>query len=216
VIDQLKPVQEKFYSRFGTHFALLGDEIYLKAERRIPSRSHYGSYPQIEDGVGMVRSFHEEFARLQKRLARFAPEIEEHGIEGLPAGGDGEVNIGGMVRHVTRLRASQQLAVDEEGRRAARAEAGAFGGFPVDGAFPSPVVEIGAKTEVRPPPVVTAPSTSKPSSTGLGTQRLLALVSGGIGAAPDERAARGDSPLRNRASGARDLPGHAAARQLGR
>ena len=75
VIDQLKPVQEKFYSRFGAHFALLGDEIYLKAERRIPSRSHYGSYPQIEDGVGMVRSFHEEFARLQKRLARFASAL---------------------------------------------------------------------------------------------------------------------------------------------
>ena len=48
---------------------------------------------------------------------------------------------------------------------------------------PAPTVEIGAKTEVRPPPVVTAPSTSKPSSTGLGTQRLLALVSGGIGVA---------------------------------
>jgi putative radical SAM enzyme (TIGR03279 family) len=73
VIDQLKPVQEKFHSRFGTNFALLGDEIYLKAERRIPARSHYGGYPQIEDGVGMVRSFREEFARLLKRLSRSAP-----------------------------------------------------------------------------------------------------------------------------------------------
>jgi putative radical SAM enzyme (TIGR03279 family) len=70
VIDQLEPVQRKFRSRFGTNFALLGDEIYLKARRPIPSRSHYGSYPQIEDGVGMVRSFHEDFSRLQKRLSR--------------------------------------------------------------------------------------------------------------------------------------------------
>jgi putative radical SAM enzyme (TIGR03279 family) len=70
VIDQLRPIQKKFRSRVGTNFALLGDEIYLKAERRIPSRSHYGSYPQIEDGVGMVRSFYEEFARLRKRLSR--------------------------------------------------------------------------------------------------------------------------------------------------
>jgi putative radical SAM enzyme (TIGR03279 family) len=70
VIDQLKPVQEKFYSRLGTSFALLGDEIYLKAGRSIPSRSHYGSYPQIEDGVGMVRAFHDEFARLKRNLGR--------------------------------------------------------------------------------------------------------------------------------------------------
>src|SRR5215813_6263075 len=68
VIDQLKPVQDKLDSRIGTNFALLGDEIYLKAGRRIPSRSHYGSYPQIEDGVGMVRAFHEEFARLNRNL----------------------------------------------------------------------------------------------------------------------------------------------------
>jgi NifB/MoaA-like Fe-S oxidoreductase len=66
----LKPIQEKLYSRFGTNFALLGDEIYLKAGLPIPSRAHYGSYPQIEDGIGMVRSFHEEFARLLRRLTR--------------------------------------------------------------------------------------------------------------------------------------------------
>jgi len=70
VIDQLKPVQKKLHERLGTNFALLGDEIYIKAGRSIPSRTHYGSYPQIEDGIGMVRAFHEEFARLEKRLSR--------------------------------------------------------------------------------------------------------------------------------------------------
>lgn len=70
VIDQLKPVQKKLQERLGTNFALLGDEIYIKAGRSIPSRNHYGSYPQIEDGIGMVRAFHEEFAKLEKRLAR--------------------------------------------------------------------------------------------------------------------------------------------------
>ncbi len=38
--------------------------------RRIPGRSHYGDYPQIEDGVGMVRSFANEFATLMRRLER--------------------------------------------------------------------------------------------------------------------------------------------------
>ncbi|HEY6807036.1 MAG TPA: DUF512 domain-containing protein [Pyrinomonadaceae bacterium] len=70
VIDQLQPIQEKLKAKFGTNFALLGDEFYLKADREIPSRSHYGAYPQIEDGVGMVRAFNEEFAKLQRRLLR--------------------------------------------------------------------------------------------------------------------------------------------------
>jgi len=70
VIDQIKPVQEELRVRLGTNFALLGDEIYLKAGRPIPSRSHYGSYPQIEDGIGMVRAFHEDFAKLERRLTR--------------------------------------------------------------------------------------------------------------------------------------------------
>ena len=70
VINQLKPVQKKLRARLGTNFALLGDEIYLKAGYPIPSRTHYGNYPQIEDGIGMVRTFHDEFARLEKRIAR--------------------------------------------------------------------------------------------------------------------------------------------------
>jgi NifB/MoaA-like Fe-S oxidoreductase len=42
----------------------------LRAGRAVPPRSHYGDYPQIEDGIGMVRSFENEFAALLKRLAR--------------------------------------------------------------------------------------------------------------------------------------------------
>ena len=48
----------------------LGDEIYLRAGRAVPGRSHYGDYPQIEDGIGMVRSFNNEFAALVKKLKR--------------------------------------------------------------------------------------------------------------------------------------------------
>ena len=70
VIDQIVPIQKQLRAQLGTNFALLGDEIYLRAGRRIPARSHYGEYPQIEDGVGMVRAFANDFARLTKRLER--------------------------------------------------------------------------------------------------------------------------------------------------
>jgi putative radical SAM enzyme (TIGR03279 family) len=70
VIDQVGVIQKELRARIGINFALLGDEIYLRAGRRIPGRSHYGDYPQIEDGVGMVRSFKNEFAKLVRRLER--------------------------------------------------------------------------------------------------------------------------------------------------
>lgn len=70
VIDQVVPIQKQLHAKLGTNFALLGDEIYLRAGRRIPGRSHYGDYPQIEDGVGMVRSFANKFEALVRRLDR--------------------------------------------------------------------------------------------------------------------------------------------------
>lgn len=70
IIDELAPLQSNFRKSMGTTFAFLGDEIYLRAGRSVPARSHYGDYPQIEDGIGMVRSFKNQFATLVKKLER--------------------------------------------------------------------------------------------------------------------------------------------------
>jgi putative radical SAM enzyme (TIGR03279 family) len=73
-IRQVRRLQREMHARFGTNFAFLGDEFYLRAGVSVPSRRHYGDYPQIEDGVGMVRSFREEFQKLRRRLARRPPQ----------------------------------------------------------------------------------------------------------------------------------------------
>src|SRR6266576_2155187 len=69
-IDEVSIIQDDLRARLGTTFAFLGDEIYLRAGRQVPSRKHYGDYPQIEDGIGMVRSFANEFEALMRRLDR--------------------------------------------------------------------------------------------------------------------------------------------------
>jgi putative radical SAM enzyme (TIGR03279 family) len=69
-ISEVSIIQEDLRARLGTTFAFLGDEIYLRAGRAVPARKHYGDYPQIEDGVGMVRSFANEFEALMRRLER--------------------------------------------------------------------------------------------------------------------------------------------------
>jgi len=70
IITEVGAIQRDLRKRLGKTFAFLGDEIYLKAGLKVPSRAHYGEYPQIEDGIGMVRSFSNEFAALMKRLER--------------------------------------------------------------------------------------------------------------------------------------------------
>jgi putative radical SAM enzyme (TIGR03279 family) len=57
LIRTIKPIQREYRRRFGNAFVFLADEFYLRAGEKLPARSHYGQYPQIEDGVGMVRRF---------------------------------------------------------------------------------------------------------------------------------------------------------------
>ena len=69
-IFEVEKLQKEFRKNLGVTFAFLGDEIYIKAGLPIPSRRHYGNYPQIEDGVGMIRSFTDSFEKLLKDLER--------------------------------------------------------------------------------------------------------------------------------------------------
>ena len=67
-IKEVEKLQKEFRQTLGVTFAFLGDEIYIKAGVPIPSRRHYGNYPQIEDGVGMIRSFLNSFEKLFKKV----------------------------------------------------------------------------------------------------------------------------------------------------
>lgn len=80
-ISEVTKIQMELRQQLGTTFAFLGDEIYLRAGRPVPRREHYGNYPQIEDGIGMVRSFENEFKQLLNRLERRPPK-EAHKIFG--------------------------------------------------------------------------------------------------------------------------------------
>jgi len=67
-IAHITPIQRKLKRQIGTPFAFLGDEIYIMAGAEIPPASHYADFPQIENGVGMVRTFLTQFnAALRSR-----------------------------------------------------------------------------------------------------------------------------------------------------
>ena len=93
-IKEVEKLQKEFRKTLGVTFAFLGDEIYIKAGAEIPSRRHYGNYPQIEDGVGMVRSFTGAFERLlsepassaggQKRGVKASANVRTHNAAIVP------------------------------------------------------------------------------------------------------------------------------------
>jgi len=74
-IAEVEILQKEFRKTLGVTFAFLGDEIYVKAGVPVPSRRHYGNYPQIEDGVGMIRSFLNSFERLLVRTGSGSDRI---------------------------------------------------------------------------------------------------------------------------------------------
>lgn len=61
VIDMMEHFGEKCLQEKGARMFYPSDEFYLMAERPLPEESDYDGYPQLENGVGMLRSHREEF-----------------------------------------------------------------------------------------------------------------------------------------------------------
>ena len=61
VIDIIDAFGKKYKKKFGTRLIYAADEFYLKAGRPIPKAEYYEDYSQLDNGVGMIRLFSDEF-----------------------------------------------------------------------------------------------------------------------------------------------------------
>jgi putative radical SAM enzyme (TIGR03279 family) len=61
VINTVESFAALHKEKHGTRLFYLADELFLKAGLEIPGEDYYEGYPQIENGVGMLRSLSEEF-----------------------------------------------------------------------------------------------------------------------------------------------------------
>ena len=57
LIDQVTPWQRQCREETGKTFIYLGDEFYLLAGRDVPAAEWYDGFPQLENGIGLTRSF---------------------------------------------------------------------------------------------------------------------------------------------------------------
>lgn len=70
VIGLIEKVQKECFEEYGLHFVHASDEFYFLAGREFPEEERYDGYIQLENGVGMMRLFLEEFSEeLKKRTA---------------------------------------------------------------------------------------------------------------------------------------------------
>lgn len=69
VLSQIHYWQNIFLKHYGTRLVYASDEWYLKAGLPIPDEESYEGYPQLENGVGMIRSLQSEFDDAFNELA---------------------------------------------------------------------------------------------------------------------------------------------------
>lgn len=80
VIINVSKFQKEFKKKFGTNLVYLSDEFYIKAEIDIPAYKEYEDFSQLENGVGMIAVFEDEFnkelSKLKRKIAKLTKQIK--------------------------------------------------------------------------------------------------------------------------------------------
>lgn len=79
VIAEIDTHGEKNLREHGSRIVFAADELYLKAGLPIPPADYYEDYPQIENGVGMLRSFSDEFGFAEEDIDTVRKALESRG-----------------------------------------------------------------------------------------------------------------------------------------
>ena len=77
IIDMINAFGEEQKAIHGTRIFYAADEFYLKSGREIPDSDYYEDYPQLENGVGMLRSCCDEFGMALEDVVDFSVSLTE-------------------------------------------------------------------------------------------------------------------------------------------
>lgn len=68
LIDKISGYQVKYLKEINTRFVFIADEFYLLANRKIPKYFEYEDFPQLENGIGLIRKFMYEIEENLKEI----------------------------------------------------------------------------------------------------------------------------------------------------
>jgi hypothetical protein len=74
IIEQIKPYQEKCLEEIGVRFVYASDEMYLLSGQKFPGAKWYDGFPQYSNGVGLMRSFLDDVAKVRRKRYRVLNE----------------------------------------------------------------------------------------------------------------------------------------------
>ena len=74
IIRSVRKWQREYMSKYGTRLVWTADELYLNAGWPVPSARVYEGFPQIENGIGLVRQFLDSAVRTRKILPKHLPK----------------------------------------------------------------------------------------------------------------------------------------------
>ena len=77
VIDIINSFGDAHKEKYGSRLFYAADEFYLKSGRDIPDSDYYEDYPQLENGVGMLRSCSDEFGMALADIKDFSVSIDK-------------------------------------------------------------------------------------------------------------------------------------------
>ncbi|MCD8222421.1 MAG: DUF512 domain-containing protein [Clostridiales bacterium] len=90
--------QDVIYREHGTHFIHASDEFYLLAGRELPEEERYDGYPQIENGVGMLRLLDTEVSEALEAL-----KPEKSPCEGTISIATGQLAYASLSRQIDKI-----------------------------------------------------------------------------------------------------------------
>ncbi len=70
VVARVEALQARLLHSRSSRFVFASDELYLKAGAPVPPRQAYEDFPQIENGVGLLRDYADELAAIRRHLPR--------------------------------------------------------------------------------------------------------------------------------------------------
>ncbi|HHW49749.1 MAG TPA: DUF512 domain-containing protein, partial [Clostridiaceae bacterium] len=74
VINQIADWQKDFLKKYGTRLVYAADEFYIMAGLELPKYEEYEDFPQLENGVGLIALFRQEFYEHLENLNVKVPE----------------------------------------------------------------------------------------------------------------------------------------------
>ena len=65
IVSQVEQWQREYRRKLGTRLVFASDEMHLRAGLPIPARAHYEDFPQVGNGIGGVRLFLDDLAKMK-------------------------------------------------------------------------------------------------------------------------------------------------------